>query len=124
MTTCARSGRNSAARRWSRSGPGSTRCSRFEDEYLADVNGFTKATQLRDPISFGGGKVRDAPVEVTDGRVRYWMKLQLQCSDEQMAELGFDSSCEVWMAVVETAEGLRVGGTGARVRTEMRRLSP
>ena len=24
-------------------------------------------------------------------------------------ELGFDSFCEVWVAVVDTAEGLRVG---------------
>jgi hypothetical protein len=101
----------------------------FEDEYRATLeasgaegphypeypepevggNGFTKATQLREPISFAGGKVRDVPVEVTDDNVRYWMKLQLQCSDEQMASLGFDFFCEVWMAVVETAEGLRVG---------------
>jgi uncharacterized protein (DUF934 family) len=74
-----------------------------------DGNGFTKATQLREPISFAGGKVRDVPVEVTDDNVRYWMKVQLQCSDEQMERLGFDSFCEVWMAVVQTGEGLRVG---------------
>ena len=53
--------------------------------------------------------MRDVPVEVTDDNVRYWMKLQLQGSDEQMAKLGFDSFCEVWISVVETAEGLRVG---------------
>jgi hypothetical protein len=101
----------------------------FEDEYRAtlqangaqglrypgypepelDGNGFTKATQLREPISFAGGKRRDVPAEVTDDNVRYWMKLRLQSSDEQMDELGFDCFCEVWMAVVETAEGLRVG---------------
>jgi len=101
----------------------------FEDEYRAmlEANGaeglqypeypepevggndFTKATQLREPISFAGGKVRDVPAEVSDENVRYWMKLQLQCSDEQMGSLGFDSICEVWAAVVETAEGLRVG---------------
>ena len=101
----------------------------FEDEYRATLeasgaegpqypeypepevggNGFIKATQLREPISFAGGKVRDVPVEVTDDNVRYWMKVQLQCSDDQMASLGFDSFCEVWMAVVETSEGLRVG---------------
>ena len=72
-------------------------------------NGFTKATQLREPISFAGGKVRNVAPEVTDQNVRYWLKLQLQCSDEQMGTLGFDSFCEVWMAVVDTAEGLRVG---------------
>ena len=101
----------------------------FEDEYRATLeangakelhypehpepelggNGFTKATQLREPISFAGGKVRDVPAEVTDDNVRFWLKLQLQCSDEQMDSLGFDSFCEVWMAVVETTEGLRVG---------------
>ena len=74
-----------------------------------DGNGFTKATQLREPISFAGGKVRDVSDQVTDDNVRYWMKLQLQCSDEQMEKLGFDSFCETWMAVVETPEGLRVG---------------
>jgi hypothetical protein len=101
----------------------------FEDEYRATVdangaegthypeypepgldgNGFTKATQLREPISFAGGKVRNVAPEVTDDNVRYWLKLQLQCSDAQMEKLGFDSFCEVWMAVVDTAEGLRVG---------------
>src|SRR5436190_14894352 len=55
----------------------------FEDEYRAtlgannvegfhypeypepelDGNGFTKATQLREPISFAGGKVREVPAE-------------------------------------------------------------
>jgi hypothetical protein len=101
----------------------------FEDEYRAtleangaegmqypgypdpsvDGNAFTKATQLREPISFAGGKVRDIAAEVTDQNVRYWMKLQLQCSDEQMEKLGFDAFCEAWMAVVDTPEGLRVG---------------
>jgi hypothetical protein len=101
----------------------------FEDEYRATLsensidglrhpeypepelggNGFTKATQLREPISFEGGKVRDVPAEVTDGNVRWWLKMQLTCSDDQMDELGFDYFCEVWMAVVETGEGLRVG---------------
>jgi hypothetical protein len=101
----------------------------FEDEYRAAVeatgaegiqypeypdpevggNEFMKATQLREPISFAGGKVRTVAPEVTDDNVRYWLKLQLQCSDEQMERLGFDFFCEVWMAVVEIPEGLRVG---------------
>jgi len=72
-------------------------------------NGFTKATQLREPITFAGGKVRPVAPEVTDENVRYWMKLQLMCSDEQMERFDFDCFCEVWAAVVETAEGLRVG---------------
>jgi hypothetical protein len=101
----------------------------FEDEYRATLeandvegmhypegpepelggNGFTKATDLREPISFAGGKVRNVAPEVTDENVRYWLKLQLLCSEEQMETLGFDAFCEVWMAVVQSAEGLRVG---------------
>ena len=101
----------------------------FEDEYRAtleasdvegmhypeypeasvDGNGFTKATQLREPISFAGGKVRAVPPEVTDENVRYWLELVLQCSDAQMEKWNFDQFCEVWMAVVDTPEGLRIG---------------
>jgi len=72
-------------------------------------NGFTKATQLREPIAFAAGAVRPVPAEVTDENVRYWLKMQLQSSDAQVEQLGFDCFCEVWVAVVETAEGLRVG---------------
>ena len=53
--------------------------------------------------------MRNVAPEVTDDNVRYWLKLQLHCSDEQMEKLEFDSFCEAWMAVVDTAEGLRVG---------------
>jgi hypothetical protein len=72
-------------------------------------NSFTTAASLREPISFQGGKVRPVAPEVTDENIRYWMKLELQCSDEQMEQLGFDQFAEVWMAVVETDEGMRVG---------------
>src|SRR5690349_5980600 len=92
----------------------------FEDEYRATLsandiegmhypedpeprvggNGFTKATDLREPISFAGGKVRDVAEEVTDDNVRYWLSLTLLCSEQQMDDLGFDFFCEVWMAVV------------------------
>jgi hypothetical protein len=101
----------------------------FEDEYLATLrdnqverlehpahpepelggNTFTKATQLREPISFAGGRVRPVAPEVTDANMRYWMSMKLQCSDEQMEALAFDTFCEVWLAVVDTPEGLRVG---------------
>ena len=101
----------------------------FEDEYRAtleangieqleypeypepqlDGNTFMNATKLREPIEFAGGKVRPVPAEVTDQNVRYWLSLQLVCSDAQMERLSFDSFCETWIAVVETAEGLRVG---------------
>lgn len=72
-------------------------------------NNFMNATKLREPISFQGGRVRSVAPEVTDENVRYWLKIQLQCSDEQMEKLGFDHFSEVWIAVVETADGLRVG---------------
>jgi hypothetical protein len=72
-------------------------------------NNFLNATKLREPISFEGDKVRPVPPQVTDQNMRYWMKLELQCSDDQMAELNFDTFCEVWIAVVETDEGLRAG---------------
>src|SRR4051812_29877878 len=54
---------------------------------------------------FFESEYRDVPADVTDDNVRYWMKLQLQSSDEQMDALGFDSFCEMWMAVVGTEEG-------------------
>jgi len=72
-------------------------------------NDFTNATELRKPISFLGGKVRPIPPEVTDENVRYWLMVQLQCSDGQMEKLGFDYLAEVWMSVVDTPGGLRVG---------------
>jgi hypothetical protein len=78
-------------------------------EPSVDGNNFMNATKLREPISFQGGKTRAVAPEVTDQNMRYWMKLQLQCSDEQMAKLNFDAFCEVWLAVVTTPEGLRVG---------------
>ena len=101
----------------------------FEDEYRATLadsgvegmqypehpepevggNNFVNATELRKPISFAGGKLRNVAPELTDDNVRYWMRLQLQCSDEQMDQLGFDFFCEVWLSVVSTPEGLRVG---------------
>jgi hypothetical protein len=71
-------------------------------------NTYVNATELRKPSSWAGG-VRDVAPEVTDENMRYWARMQLQCSDEQMAELDFDYFAEVWMAVVETDEGLRVG---------------
>lgn len=74
-----------------------------------DGNGFMTASALREPIGFRGGKVRDVAPEVTDANLRYWLRLQLQCSDEQMQALSFDYFCETWIAVVETSAGLRVG---------------
>jgi hypothetical protein len=78
-------------------------------EPSVDGNTFMNATGLREPIEFQGGKLRAVAAEVTDHNMRYWMKLQLHCSDDQMAKFNFDTFCEVWIAVVTTAEGLRVG---------------
>src|SRR5262245_19420017 len=72
-------------------------------------NNFINATELRKPISWENNRSRPVAPEVTDENMRYWARLQLQCSDEQMEKLGFDYFAEVWMAVVETDEGLRVG---------------
>jgi hypothetical protein len=72
-------------------------------------NTFLNATALRQPIEFKNNEVRDVAPEVTDDNMKFWMKLQLQCSDEQMASFGFDFFAEVWLAVVETPDGLRVG---------------
>ena|SRR6185436_530215 len=72
-------------------------------------NSFMSASDLRTPISFANGKVRPLAPEVTDANVRYWMKMQLLCSPQQQERLAFDFFCEVWMAVVTTPEGLRVG---------------
>ena len=72
-------------------------------------NNHTNATELRKPLSWDAGRMRPVPAEVTDATMRYWMRLQLQCSDDQMEALNFDSFAEVWLAVVETSEGLRVG---------------
>lgn len=78
-------------------------------EPAVDGNNVMTATSLREPISFAGGKVRPVPPEVTDANMRFWLSLQLQCSDEQVEALDFDSFCEVWAALVATPEGLRVG---------------
>lgn len=46
--------------------------------------------------------------EVTPENFRQWMNIQLQCSEEQMDELGFDYFSELWLIVCETPDGLRV----------------
>jgi len=53
--------------------------------------------------------VRPVPAELTDENFRYWLMMRLPCSETQMADLDFDFFAEVWMAVVQTDEGLRVG---------------
>jgi hypothetical protein len=62
--------------------------------------------------------LRDVPIEVTDDNVRYWMKVQLQCSAEQMERLGFDSFCEVGWPWWRRVKGFE-WATGARARTDV-----
>ena len=57
--------------------------------------------------SFGGPP--PIPPEVTAENFRQWMKVQLQCSDEQADTLDFDYFTEVWLIVVAHQEGLRIG---------------
>jgi len=62
--------------------------------------------ELRTP-SFGGPP--PIPPEVTAENFRQWMKVQLQCSDEQADVLDFDYFTEVWLIVVAHEGGLRIG---------------
>lgn len=52
---------------------------------------------------------RPIPAEVTPDNFRWWMKLQLLCSEEQVDLLGFDYFTEIWLVVVAAENGLRVG---------------
>lgn len=67
------------------------------------------ATELHSPVGSWSDHVRPVSALVTDENLRYWMRLVLECSDEQANELGFDEFADVWMAVVQTDAGLRVG---------------
>lgn len=52
---------------------------------------------------------RPIAAEVTPENFRQWMNFQLQCSEEQIEELGFGCFTELWLLVCETPDGLRVG---------------
>ena len=52
---------------------------------------------------------RPIPDEVTADNFRQWMNIQLECSEEQAAELELDFLSDSWLIVVELEEGLRVG---------------
>lgn len=64
-------------------------------------NGFTDASELRE----------SHPVDerVSDQNLRYWLRIVLPTSDAQREMLGLDFLAEVWIAVVSTDAGLRVG---------------
>jgi hypothetical protein len=73
-----------------------------------DGNGHTKPSNLREPKPWTA-HWPPVPDELTDTNMRYWASIQLQCSDEQMETLDFDYFIQVWAAIAETDEGLRVG---------------
>lgn len=76
----------------------------YPEVYEVSGNASTLA-DLRDDEDFP----RAIAAEVTEDVFRQWMKLQLQCSQEQAITLGFDYFSEVWAIVVEIDEGLRIG---------------
>jgi hypothetical protein len=71
-------------------------------------NGHTKTGDLREPKPWTA-HWPPIPDELTDANMRYWANIVLQCSDEQMETLDFDYFIQVWAAIAETDEGLRVG---------------
>ncbi|MDX2218440.1 MAG: hypothetical protein SF172_05400 [Burkholderiales bacterium] len=64
-------------------------------------NGFTDVSELRE----------SHPVHesVSDENLRYWLRMLLPTSDAQRETLALDFLAEVWIAVVSTPAGLRVG---------------
>lgn len=52
---------------------------------------------------------RAIPDEVSDENFRQWMNVQLQCSEDQQAELDLDYLSDLWLVVVEHENELRVG---------------
>jgi hypothetical protein len=80
-------------------------------------NSFTNATKLRQPLSFQDGRVRAVPLELTDENFRYWLMVQLQCSDEQMEALAaifWERFGWPWSRRLTVF----VSATGAKVRTD------
>lgn len=78
-------------------------------EPIIDGNAYVNATKLREPKPWGDDGAPPVPDELTDDMVRYWMSVQLVCSDEQMETLPFDSFMEARALIVQLPEGLRVG---------------
>lgn len=75
-------------------------------------NSGMKARELQSPVGSWSDHVRSVSPRVTDQNLRYWMRLVMECSDEQTDELGFDEFADEWAAVVRTNAGLRVGHLG------------
>ena len=95
----------------------------FEDDYTATLMEFDIAEphypevpyvsgnscSLADLLkpSFGGPP--PIPPEVTAENFRQWMKVQLQCSEDQADSLDFDYFTEVWLIVVAHQDGFKIG---------------
>ncbi|MBI3552071.1 MAG: hypothetical protein HY077_06100 [Elusimicrobia bacterium] len=98
----------------------------FEDEYLdilrgVDVheihypkipyvtgNDMSPLKDLKEKTSFMK-EPRPIAAEVTEANFRQWMNVQLQCDDGQQDELEIDFLAEVWLIVVQTDQGFKVG---------------
>jgi hypothetical protein len=95
----------------------------FEDDYAATLaeSGIAEphfpevpyvsgnSCTLADLLTPSFGAPPPIPSEVTAENFRQWMKVQLQCFDEQAASLDFDYFTEVWLIVVAHQEGLKIG---------------
>jgi hypothetical protein len=53
------------------------------------------AKELHSPVGSWSDHVRPVSTLLTEENLRYWMRLVLECSDEQADELGFDESADV-----------------------------
>lgn len=73
------------------------------------VSGNTSTlASLREKPSFKP-QPRPIPAEVTEQNFRYWMTIQLQCSDEQQEELELDFLTDFWLIVVEVDGQMKIG---------------
>ena len=59
------------------------------------------AKELQSPAGLWSDHIRPVSALVTDENLRYWMRLVLECSDDQADELGFHEFADVWMALVQ-----------------------
>ncbi len=70
---------------------------------------FVTADNLRQPITWLGNRTRDISEEVTDENMVFWARLTLLGSPAQSEQLQLHTFAEIWMAVVNTDDGLRIG---------------
>jgi hypothetical protein len=74
---------------------------RHPENFHIGGNSEITTKELHSPVSSWSDQVRPVSPLVTDHNLRYWMRLVLECSDEQAEELAGPSSfADGWMAVV------------------------